>query len=297
MPPVLLIIFNRPGKVARMVEALRAIKPNRIYVAADGPRTNVASDTDRCQATRAAINKIDWPCEVITRFQTDNLGCKRGVSSAITWFFTLEDRGIILEDDCIPSQEFFHYTADLLERYANDPQVMHINGTTFIKNVDDDSYYFSRIPLVWGWATWRRAWEQYDIEMNDIDVTAKAMRRRRAFKSRVQRAYWISLFYHVKDARIDTWDAQWVHTVMKADGICITPRVNLIQNIGFDQEATHTTTKVEHARDHEPITFPLRHPSQIRINDKNDTQTMETAFINSLKKRLLFEVKAILLRS
>lgn len=292
MSPALLIIFNRPDKTQKMLAALREIKPPILYVAADGPRSHKPSDAALCLTTRNLITTIDWPCEVHTNFQESNLGCKRGVSTAITWFFTHVEAGIILEDDCIPTVEFFQYASELLERYK-DSSVMHINGTTFNTTYAEKSYYFSKIPLVWGWATWRRAWNQYDITMSALATTPREMAARNDFGRGRYRAYWTALCQHILKADIDTWDAQWVHTILQHNGLCTTPQSNLIHNIGFDADATHTTESVAFARSHETITFPLTHPDTVTVNQSADAVTMNTAFTNTWKKKLRYSLQAI----
>ena len=165
--PVLMIAFNRPEKTRRVFEAVRAAAPRRLYLAADGPRADVPSDADRCERTRRVLDDITWPCEVQRLYQPSNLGCKRGVAAAIDWFLTHEDSGIILEDDCVPTADFFPFCAELLERYRDNPEVMMIGGHNEFGTWDatEASYLFSRTAPIWGWATWRRAWDRYDPAM------------------------------------------------------------------------------------------------------------------------------------
>jgi hypothetical protein len=292
MAPALIIIFNRPDKAQKMVDALRAIKPPVLYIAADGPRLHKPNDAALCSATRDAVKTIDWPCTVYTNFQESNLGCKRGVSTAISWFFTHVDAGIILEDDCIPTASFFRYASELLELYK-DSTVMHINGTTFNDTYDTSSYYVSKIPLVWGWATWRRAWNHYDITMEKLPATTREMAARNEFGRGRYRAYWMSLCKHILKANIDTWDAQWVHTILSTNGVCLTPKNNLILNIGFDADATHTTESVAFARSHETLHFPLTHPDTLTVNQSADAVTMDIAFTNTWQKKLRYSLQAI----
>lgn len=296
--PVLLIIFNRPEKARELVDALSVVKPKHIYIAADGPRAHVPTDIARCEETRAIASAITWECEIHTNYQPVNLGCKRGVSTAITWFFEQVPAGIILEDDCIPTPSFFAYCADLLERYRDNDEVMHINGSTFIdanKRLDEtSSYHFSRIPLVWGWASWRRAWKKYDINMSDIDGLASELASKNLFGARRYRHYWITLFKHINQAQINTWDAQWLYSILKSGGICITPAHNLIKNIGFDGDATHTTEAVSFSRGLGEIPLPLIHPATISVDEQADTYTMKTAFIDSFKKHVKYHLRSLL---
>src|SRR5688500_1827095 len=166
---VLLVIFNRPDTTRLVFEAIRNARPRRLYVAADGPRPGVAADNANCQEARKIIDSVDWQCEVKTLFREKNLNCGVAPSSAFTWFFQHEEEGIILEDDCLPSQSFFWFCQELLERYRNDTRVMHIGGNNFLNGWQKDkdySYYFSRSGHIWGWATWRRAWKHFDFDIS-----------------------------------------------------------------------------------------------------------------------------------
>jgi hypothetical protein len=294
--PILLIVFNRPDKVRQLLTALATIKPKKVYVAADGPRTHKQSDVSLCAEVRALIEKISWPCEVITNFQPENLGCKLGVSTAISWFFAQEEYGIILEDDCIPSASFFTFATELLHRYHNDERIMHISGSSFIqqnkRTNSSTSYYFSKISLIWGWATWSRAWEKYDIKMSHIDELYAEMERASTFGSKLYRYFWISLFKHLNDAQVNTWDGQWMYSILKHDGVCITPATNLIENIGFDSDATHTTEAIEFARPRQELSFPLTHPDTVSVDTRADKHTMQTAFLKNPKQKLYYFIKS-----
>ena len=168
--PILFMIFNRPDTTARVFERIRGIKPSRLFVSADGPRLQKPDEAEQCIQARAVIQKIDWECEVKTKFSDKNQGCKMGVNSAINWFFEHVDEGIILEDDCLPDISFFPFCQTLLELYRNDERIMHIGGSNFQdgKLRDDGSYFFSGINHIWGWATWKRAWKQYDVQIRSL---------------------------------------------------------------------------------------------------------------------------------
>ncbi|HEY4288445.1 MAG TPA: hypothetical protein VGN00_15180 [Puia sp.] len=240
--PILLIVFNRPSHARAVFEKVRAARPSRLYVAVDGPREHRPEDAALVQETIGIYENIDWPCEVRRLVRKDNLGCKMAVSSAISWFFANEERGIILEDDCLPDASFFPYCDHLLEKYQATDSVMHINGVNFQdgNRRGSGTYYFSKICHVWGWASWRRAWQKYDINMNGLEefFSQKLYLSVLNYKDSLQ--YWQSSFVRTKEGLIDTWDYQWVFSVWKNNGLSITPNVNLISNIGFDEMATHT---------------------------------------------------------
>lgn len=242
--PTLFIIFNRPDTTRRVFESIRIAKPARLYIAADGPRSNKLGEKERCDEVRKLTEQIDWPCEVKRLYRETNLGCKQAVSDAITWFFQHEEQGIILEDDCLPDQSFFRFTGQMLEQYKNDTSIFHINGSNFLSETDSsligDSYYFSKNVHVWGWASWRRAWNLYNIDMKGIDDPLIQKNIKSQFKDKKIGRFWVALFKHIRDKNVDTWDAQWAYTVLISEGICITPKENLIENIGFTSEGTHT---------------------------------------------------------
>jgi hypothetical protein len=263
-PPIIFIIFNRPDTSSQVFEAIRAAKPEKLLVIADGPRANRPGEAEKCEATRAIVEGVDWDCEVQKNFSETNLGCRLRVSSGITWAFEQVDRAIILEDDCVPSASFFPYCAELLDRYESDERVMMISGDNhlFGRAATSDSYYFSRYPHVWGWATWRRAWAKYDLNM----AHWPDIRDRRLFDQYLpklgERYHWESVFQSVYDGKIDTWDYQWVYSVWAQAGLSVAPARNLVRNIGFHAEATHTTgDTVYSSLGAEELKWPLTHPA------------------------------------
>src|SRR6478736_1770065 len=167
--PILFIVFNRPDTTRVVFEAIRKVKPKKLYIAADGIRSKVKSDEENCAKVRAIVNDVDWECDVKTLFHEENLNCGKAPSTAISWLFENEEEGIILEDDCLPSTSFFLFCEELLERYRYDSRVMHIGGNNFLNGWQKDndySYYFSRSGHIWGWATWRRAWNKFDFDIS-----------------------------------------------------------------------------------------------------------------------------------
>jgi hypothetical protein len=273
--PVLLLIFNRPEPSARVLEAIRQQKPARMYIAADGPRKHKSGEQELCELTRkAVIEKIDWECRVETLFRDENLGCGRAVSEAISWFFTHEEAGIILEDDCVPNESFFLFCAEVLERYRDNQEVMHISGTELSGCVTSDhTYHFSRYPNVWGWATWRRAWKNYDLELKDTGFYNKLIET--MFKEPFERRLWKGVLRSVPE--IDTWDYQWIFAIWKAKGLCANTNHNLVLNIGFDDQATHTTYENPYANKYAEQLPRIVHPPKIERDKKG-----EDAFLNAV---------------
>ena len=240
--PILFLIFNRPDTTEKVFNKLREIRPKYLYVSADGARANKPGEYEKCEQTKDILKKIDWDCELNANFSEINLGCKSGVTKGINWFFENTEQGIILEDDCIPDNTFFNFCKDMLNRYRDEKRIMHIGGVNFQDSHKrgDKSYYFSRLCHVWGWATWKDRWNKYDVKMSDYndDTYNKVSQNITNDKEIIK--YYKRLFDEVKNNKLDTWDFQWVWTVWKNDGLSIIPNVNLVKNIGFGTDATHT---------------------------------------------------------
>lgn len=259
--PILLIAFNRPDDLAQLIDRLRAIEPVRMFVAVDGPRPGNERDAEAVLRTRAVVSTIDWPCEVSTLFREENLGCGHAVSSAITWFFSQVDRGIILEDDLLPDPSFFPYCTELLDRYEDDPRVLAISGCNYVPPSAQSStgaYRFAQVPHIWGWATWRRSWEGYQIDIAGWRSDLPPVRRWTVMgRSIPAMAYWSTLFDLLARREIDTWDGQLVYHAMRTGALTATSNVNLIENVGFGGDATHTQRRPDFLRAVEAIALPI----------------------------------------
>jgi hypothetical protein len=231
--PVLFIVFNRPDTTQKVFEEIAKAKPGKLYVAADGPRKDKLGERELCELTRQISIRVNWPCEVLTRFQDNNLGCKCGVSSAIDWFFENEEEGIILEDDVVPRQDFFEYCDLVLNYYRNDERVFMATGTNYFSDMDaTDPIFFSQHFSIWGWATWKRAWEYYDVEMGEWKKEKIKKKFEYQFGANYIWRHFQDVFNSLQSTFSDTWDIQWVFACLNNSGLCITPKVNLISNIG-----------------------------------------------------------------
>ena len=277
--PILLLSFNRPDSTRQVLNTLRDLRPSRLFLASDGPRSGSPTDAVGVSETRALFDEvIDWPCIVDRRFSTVNQGCRVTVSSAISWFFENVEEGIILEDDCVPHPEFFSYCSELLDRYRQDDRIMCISGDNSAKLVLSDSatsYCFCRQSLIWGWATWRRAWNHYDDELRGWQSIRDDEERQRvlwpdAAERRWQAQTLDSLLLRNEP---DSWAYRWAFSVASRDGLSVIPAVNLVQNVGFDSLATHTTFK-RHSRARvpgQPI-LPLSHPAKVERDEAVESQ-------------------------
>jgi hypothetical protein len=293
--PILFITFNRLDTVVKVFDRIKEQKPRYFYWASDGPRFNKPDEVQKVRAVKEYIfSQIDWNCEVKTLFREENMGCGLGVSTAITWFFNNVEQGIILEDDCLPLPGFFEFCEELLNYYKDDQQVFEISGTNLQagKIRGDGSYYFSNYGGIWGWATWARAWKNYDFKMLAFDEFVKGKKIERLFTDKKQQLFWINAFKEGKN--VDTWDYQWVFTFWNNNGICIVPNKNLISNIGFNNEGTHTFNEPVWYKkligNCNNIIFPIKHPASKKILKKADdflfNQTMNTSVMSKLKSAI-----------
>lgn len=262
--PILILAFNRPDQLRGLIDRLREIQPSSVFLSVDGPRPGNESDDQLVRQVQDLATQIDWPCQVHKNFRSENLGCGKAVSSGIDWFFSHVERGILLEDDVLPTRDFFTFCEELLTRYANDDRVFAISGCNFAPAVQieqDASYRFSAITHVWGWATWRRAWATYRYDMRDWRTQLPLKGRWRAMGANLGGLiYWTAVFDWMRFGKIDTWDYQWSLAQMSHGGLTATSNVNLTDNLGFSEDATHTAHQPSFIRPSEAMEFPLKHP-------------------------------------
>lgn len=278
--PIAYIIFNRPRHTRQTFAAIRALQPAKLFIIADGPRAGYPADTERCREVRKIVEQIDWPCEVYRNYADNNLGLKRRVSSGLDWVFEQVDRAIVLEDDCLPHPDFFDFCETLLERYENDERVWVITGNNFQDGHSrgDAAYYFSKFPHCWGWASWRRVWRHYQGHLPFWPEWSSSKDWRLKLPDRVERNYWFNIFEKVRRNEVDSWAYPWLGCVWYHGGLTATPNVNLVTNIGFGPDGTHTVTD----EDKEGIPVlplgPLVHPDQVEQDKQADRYVFDQVF-------------------
>lgn len=264
-PPVLLIAFNRPNLVRRQLDVLRTAGVRRLFVAVDGPRSDRPEDLPARAEVLAAIDGIDWECDVEHRVLDDNVGLNAAVVGAVDWFFTRVDRGVILEDDCIARPEFFEFAAELLDRYADDERVMMVSGSSLVDRPDASSSYLTAgVGHIWGWATWRRAWDRYDDRLPGWVERRSAVRRSGPLGRGLARKFDSHLA-----GRKARWARAWYHAMIAHDGVALIPTVNLVENDGFGSDATNTVGATHHPLRRtaaQPMQRPLRHPVDLAVD-------------------------------
>jgi hypothetical protein len=244
--PVLFIVFNRPELTILTLDAISKAKPRKLYVACDGPRNGNVEDVHNVDKVKGIIKKIDWKCDVKYLFNEKNLGCGRGPANAISWFLSQEESGIIIEDDCVTSLSFFAFCESMLEKYRFNENIMSIAGTNICKGVSyETDYVFTNFPLMWGWATWRRAWNRYDFEISDWPkVKAKGsfseLSKDRWKFHPVYVEFFNKTYDTIRNSNPTVWDHQWIFSHWNKAGLTVISTKNLVSNIGFGNDATHT---------------------------------------------------------
>lgn len=298
--PVVFLVFNRPDTTQRVFEEIRRARPPKLLVVADGPRAAKAGEAEKCEIVRTIIDAVDWPCEVLKNYSDINLGCKMRVSSGLNWVFEQVEEAIILEDDCLPHPSFFRFCEELLEKYRDDERIGMISGDNFQFGMKRTkySYYFSRHCHIWGWASWRRAWKNYDVDMKLFPEISNGNWLKDIFKSRRDRKLWDSIFSSVYDKKLNTWDFQWTFCCLINNTLSIIPNVNLVSNIGFNAESTHTSCQNNFSNMKvEAMSFPLFAPTFMLADVEADDYTMKNNFsddidiISILKRRIRKYIK------
>lgn len=243
--PVLILAWKRARAVKQLMNVLKHCEPSRLYFACDGPRLGVAGEEQLVKECITAFkSEISWDCEVEYLLNDRNKGCKDAVNAAISWFFSKEDSGIILEEDCIPNHSFLLFASEMLDRYSEVDRVWGISGFNPVAEMYpcETSYFYSKYFLCWGWATWRRCWLKHDVEMTAWGAIKNSPAYFKMFDSKRERLFWSSVWEQIKTiGKPSTWDYQYVFTSMINHGLFIIPAVNMIMNIGFSDDATHTT--------------------------------------------------------
>lgn len=276
--PVALIIFNRPDLTEQVFQSIRQAQPRQLLVIADGPRIDRPGEAEKCAAARAVIDYVDWECEVLTNYSDTNLGCRTRVSSGLDWVFSEVEAAIILEDDCLPHPSFFRYCQELINHYREDERIWCISGDNFQNGQQrgDGSYYFSNYNHCWGWASWRRAWQKYDRDLANWPAFRDNHYLESILDSSLEVDYWNSIFEQFYSlGQPNTWDYAWTFTCWQNRGLTVLPNINLVSNIGFRSDGTHTIAKSEYGSLPVGNIDKIQHPSFIVRDQSADRYTFD----------------------
>jgi hypothetical protein len=297
--PILLLCWRRPAAIRQVIDAIRALEPVTIFVACDGPSLDRFGEAQKVDQTRLVIDQhIDWPCNIRRLYSEHNQGCYLGVSRAITWFFSHVEEGIILEDDCVPHPDFFPYCSTLLERYRDDTRVWCISASNFQDKQwrGDGSYYFSRYNHCWGWASWRRCWQQFDSDLSQWPNLRDSGLMNSVFEDPIERAYWSKIWQCLFDTgKPDSWAFRWFFTCLSNGGLTALPNRNLVNNVGFGEDATHTKSNQVDTAISEGL-IVQRHPSFVLRDLFADRYTFDHFFGGKWQRlpySLCFSLKAM----
>ncbi len=283
--PILLLIYNRPEYTQKVFDSIKKVKPAKLFISADGPKSN-EDDKKLCIKTRKIIDQIDWPCDLHTNFKNENSGCRLGVSNGINWFFENVDYGIILEDDCLPCESFFGYCEKLLDKYRDEKRIMMISGSNPVTEIDSNfDYFFSRFFHIWGWATWKRAWDKFDIEMKDWPKYKEEKILSKIFSHNHDNKIFIEQMFDdaYGNDKSSVWSLQWTYSCLINDGLVILPSHNLVSNIGLkgvhemNEEQLFLKTK-------EIDVEKLSHLNEIMVDTKIENLIFEKSGLKKLLK-------------
>jgi hypothetical protein len=284
--PVLLVIFNRPELTRRALAAFRRVRPKTLLIVADGPRS--AAESAICAQTRDVISEIDWECSVRTNYADENLGCGIRVHTGLDWAFAQFEELIVVEDDCVPTDSFFSFCAELLAHYRDDERVMHIGGFNLqpTSPVTNHSYYYSKYTLASGaWATWRRAWRFYDASLASWPVAKSEGLVENWCDDPYERKYWSEIFDRMHRGAPDVWDYQWNYACWIQNGFAILPSVQLATNIGFGADATHTKSPIPSLMLPPGEIDRIEHPPFMIRNREADAYVFENNFGGGAMRR------------
>ena len=279
--PVAYIIFNRPSLTKKSFSVLQKNQPSQLFIIADGPRSGHPKDEKKCAEVRKIVEQINWPCKVYHNYAKTNLGLKQRVSSGLNWVFDNVERAIVIEDDCVAHQDFFHFCDVLLEHYADDEKISLITGDNFQKGNwrGEASYYFSKYAHCWGWATWRRSWKNYQEDITFWPKWKNSDSWQEQMPDKIERKYWTLIFDRVAKGQIDSWAYPWTASVWYNGGLTVTPNMNLVSNIGFGEDSSHTLNK-HSIFSNMPLQKlgELKHPKKVEKDLEADSWTFNFHF-------------------
>lgn len=287
--PVALFLFNRPKELSAVFSQISKVKPSTLFLIADGPREENADDRQLCSEARSIVDQVNWPCKVYKKYSKKNQGCRIAIPNGLDWVFSIVDQCVILEDDCVPNESFFHYCEDLLHIYRHNPKIMAIGGHRYDgpDQFDSESYFFSKYPSTWGWATWRRAWKHFDLNLSQWPELKNTDWLKKILGNQHHEIYWSRIFDQMI-AGLDAWDYALVFSAWLQGGISIRSSVNMIENIGFGSDATHTKedNQLISGRKHQKLEFPLKHPDKIQIMNEDENRIEWVSYSGTIDRML-----------
>lgn len=292
--PILVTIFKRPDLTQMVFDQIRKVKPKQLFISADGARLHKAGEAEQVEAARKIFEAVNWDCEVKTLYREQNLGCRMAMSGGIDWFFEHVEKGIILEEDCVPDLSFFPFVKEMLNKYEDHNEIMSISGLNLIDSQfeeQEDAYLFTKFVFYWGWATWKRAWNKMDVHMQRFPEFVENNYIDRLLQDKSAQKYLLQKFHETHTKQNDSWAYAWFYNCVLHHGLSIVPKYNLIQNVGFGEEATHTNfAEKSFQTSSKALTFPLVHPKKIQAAPK---KVADQFFYAGHKSRFLLIVNRV----
>lgn len=288
--PILINAFNRPETTHRVFEVVKRYRPEKLFLALDGPRKHKSEDVNNIKEIIDIFSGVNWECDVFKLFREENLGCPLAIPDAIDWFFRYIKSGVILEDDCLPDISFFNFCEELLVRYESEDSVMMISGNNFMpeKSFSNDSYFFSKYGFIWGWATWKRAWSKFDASMSTYPHYINSRKFKKRYPGFLDSYYWKTGFNNKYRNYSNAWAMKWNYAMAYNDGLSVIPSKNLVKNIGFGPDATMTKSiNSKMILEVSSMEFPLVNPEKIQQNVNYDKQVFRRNFLSQVNLKSL----------
>lgn len=296
--PILINFFNRSEPLKLVFEAVRRAKPKVLFLSQDGAREDNESDKMNIFKCREVVKNIDWDCKVYYNYSEENLGCGKRMSSAISWAFEFVDRLMILEDDCVPGDDFFPFCEELLEKFKDDLRVSMISAMNHLEkyeNYNKDSYIFCNSGAIWAWATWKREWEMYDFSMPFMERTNAIEKIKTSsypyyYKKDLIRQGKDRYSKYKEGQRLTSWTFQYNMIRFLNHQVTIVPSVNLMSNVGLTGESTHASSSIKQIpkglqslfyMKTGNMQFPLKHPEYMYCDDYYDRMVWKKMGMNT----------------
>ena len=295
--PIAYFIFNRPDCTKKSFSIIRDQKPKKLLIISDGPRSENLDDKKKCKECLEIVSQIDWPCDIKTNYSDINLGMKERNITGLNWAFSIEEELLILEDDNLPTNEFFKFVEEIVPIYRNNEKIFQITGVNWQDGNfrGDGSYYFSKYNNLWGWVTWRRNWKKYDVKISAWPDYKKSDNWKKKCPNNIERYYWEKLFDEFYSKEINSWAYAWLFSAFYNNRLTITPNVNLVKNVGLHGDGTHEfKNKNSLMKPYGKIKFPIIHPKYIEENFRADEYTFNNIFGGNEMKSIKGKFKKFL---
>lgn len=302
---VLCIFFVRDSCFAKSFAAVKEARPRVLLLWQDGPRADRPDDLIGIDKCRKIAEDIDWDCEVHTFYNKSNYGCDPSTFYSHKWAFSIVDKCIVLEDDVVPDQSFFPFCKELLDKYEDDRRINRICGMNNVPGFKcSDSYFFSGIGSVWGWATWKRVADLWDEDYTFLNDTCAMSLLGKIKNNKAEKAYVKTCYEHKREG-VPHWETVQTFARYLNSQLSIIPSVNMIKNVGLGENSTHSNTSLANVpkkiravfySEAEAISFPLKHPKYIIENKQYEIDYLKWTGESNEFTRFIRKMNGFILR-